>query len=132
MSNPIVTSPNEEPIVYKLILFALSFQRMSEHCRRNVQTLRLLAVSNPSVIKRTLSTADDSLFKALREIVANVLKGPVQLTEKQKKFLAKRKKLLYSIADDEKRAERELKAKGHLFLATIIPPALEALRRLDG
>jgi hypothetical protein len=118
--------------IYTIVVAVPTAIMSSEHCRDNLQTLRLLSVSKPAVVKRTLAVADDSLFKALREIIANVLNGPVHLTEKQKKSLLKHKKSLYLIVESDKVAKRVLKADGHSFLSRILPPALETLRRLDG
>ena len=104
---------------------------MSERLKRNWPLIKVLAkAKKPGERKLVISAGGDDLIKSICECVTNILEGNVKLTAKEKKQLARHKKVLRNIVD-----RRTLIGKRHIinqqggiaFLPAIIAPLVAGL-----
>ena len=106
----------------------------SEHKQR-VNLLRVLARSEPKVVKTILQTADLDLVNLLSECALNLLNKNVKVSQKRKKTLKKFRKEMETLAYDKLplKKKRTILQKGgflSVLLPAIIPSLLKALKIL--
>ena len=104
----------------------------SEHKRR-VNLLKVLAKSEPKVVRAILQSADVELVNILSECALNLLNKNVKVSPKRKKALKKFRKEMEKLAFDKIPIEKKrtiLQKGGFLsvLLPAIIPSLLKALK----
>ncbi len=101
---------------------------MSKNLRACLSNMNMVCETKNTKVKKSLLNAmscEDCYFKALFEIVTNISKGNLKLTNIEKKKLRKHIKLMEQIlAKPEKEARRALAVKQSGGFLNIVIPAL--------
>ena len=101
--------------------------------KKDVDLLRILAKSDPRVVRGILKTADVKLINLLSECALNILNKNVPVSNKRKNMLKKYKKQMEKLAYGKLKLngrKRILQTGGFLsiLLSTILPTILKLLK----
>lgn len=104
---------------------------MAARLKKQAAVMKMLSLSKPAATKAILKTASPDLVHVLTECCLNVLKGNVSLTPRQRKNLARYKRIMRQLS----RKSMPLKKKKQLlqtggFLQYLLKPIVGLLSNL--
>ena len=106
---------------------------MSTHMRKNLGILKVLHKAKPKLQKAILEHAEPSCIKALCDVILNVLKSVVKVSQTQKRRIARHKthlRLLASKGTSLSKKRKILVQKGSGFLSVLLQSVLKELGSL--
>ena len=104
---------------------------MSQLIKRQLDTLRFLNRTKPSVVKSVIQNCDKDLLDAICECSLNILKGKVPLKPSEHKLLNRYKnylRVLIKKSTSQKKKRAFLQKGG--FLQALLTPVLTLLDRI--
>lgn len=103
---------------------------MSSLVKKQAPLLYLLCSAKPCLRKKILKSADKKLILSIIECVYNILKGTVNINNKQKKNLLKHKSTLRNLVDHKNNSIKQKKIinqKGGSFIPALLLPIISSL-----
>lgn len=103
---------------------------MGERVRKHKDLLKVLMKNKPKLSRAIIREADDGLIICLCEIVKNVIRGNVKITNHQKKKLRSKKSSLRKLASRKHSVKSKRKIIQSGGFLNLIAPLLGAVAKL--